>query len=149
MELNLYFSPTYSILSPKACSQKTKATSKTKDKSYLLYLTTGGCEDAGTVQLKDGSSPREGRVEICMDGVWGTICEFSWDAADAAVVCRQLGYSDRGMHKPYSLTIKYMYFSYLPSLGIVFPPLYNYKCLFFSMCSKAISTNMLEPNTTV
>ena len=48
------------------------------------------CED-GMVRLIGGETQLEGQVEICFDGVWGTICNDNWGSRDATVVCRQLG----------------------------------------------------------
>ena len=44
----------------------------------------------GSVQLVDGSSPNEGRVELCQNDQWGRVCGNNWDRDDARVVCRQL-----------------------------------------------------------
>ena len=48
------------------------------------------CDD-GDIRLEDGPSNIEGRVEICYNGVWGTVCDHHWDNRDAIVVCRKLG----------------------------------------------------------
>ena len=43
----------------------------------------------GDVRLMNGTE-YSGRVELCENGTWGTICDRNWDHQDAQVVCNQL-----------------------------------------------------------
>ena len=52
----------------------------------------GQCEE-GQIRLVDGPDGREyeGRLEICIQSHWGTVCDDRYNVEEAAVVCRQLG----------------------------------------------------------
>ena len=52
----------------------------------------------GQLRLVGAVLANEGRVEICINNVWGTICDDFWERSDAAVVCQQLGYSIQGQY---------------------------------------------------
>ena len=51
----------------------------------------------GELRLMGGPSEREGRVEMCYGGVWGSISDTQWNSLDAAVTCSQLGFEPSGM----------------------------------------------------
>ena len=62
---------------------------------HIIMFIIGNAQKAnctnGEVRLVDGSTEDDGRVEICINQVWGSICSYRWSIQDAIVVCKQLG----------------------------------------------------------
>ena len=58
-----------------------------------IFETPVACSD-GDIQLSGGRNGTVGLVQICIGNVWGTVCDDSWDATDAQVVCNQLGFAE-------------------------------------------------------
>ena len=50
------------------------------------------CPAESTIRLVGGSSEYQGRLEVFIDGQWGTVCDDRWALTDANVACRQLGF---------------------------------------------------------
>ena len=48
------------------------------------------------LHLVDGERESEDRVEVCVEGFWGTVCDSGWDQREACVVCSQIGFGERG-----------------------------------------------------
>ena len=60
----------------------------------LLYSLFVGCKHSSARLV--GSSPLEGRLEVCNHGVWSTVGDIYFGVLGASVACRQLGYSPLG-----------------------------------------------------
>ena len=54
--------------------------------THTHTLTVRPCMD-GSIRLADGVGNETGRVEVCVGGIWGTICDRFFNNADANFVC--------------------------------------------------------------
>ena len=71
---------------------------------YKIMIHAVTCTMEGATRLVNGATEREGRVEVCQNRYWGTVCSDSWTEEDAYVVCKQTGLktiSEKELGSPY------------------------------------------------
>ena len=60
-----------------------------------MTVEPANCE-TGDIRLVGGSLESEGRLEVCVNQLWGTVCSRSWDNKETRVACKQLGHQELG-----------------------------------------------------
>ena len=67
----------------------------------LIYMPVGdqtissNCSD-GDLRLTGKVTATSGRLEVCYNRAWGTVCSYGWGSTDSRVACRQLGFQPSG-----------------------------------------------------
>lgn len=57
----------------------------------------------GDVRLAGGAFATEGRVEVCANGIWGTVCGAGFTTVAAHVVCKELSLGTSGKYMSLSV----------------------------------------------
>ena len=103
--------------------------------SIILYAIR--CSDGAIRLAGSGSSSSQGRVEVCNNNQWGTVCDDTWNSLDARVACFHLGYSNEGnlnLHLDISkLTIQYSMLMLMVT----------YACTVYVFCNECIMFDLI------
>ena len=60
----------------------------------IMFVNT---DCGGDILLTSGVNETFQLVEVCEGGKWRSLCDNDWKEDDAAVVCREAGYTPLGM----------------------------------------------------
>ena len=71
----------------------------------LVFTIIIDCTNGAIRLIGSGSSSSQGRVEVCNNNQWGTVCDNAWDSVDANVACLELGYSTEGTRNSYHYNV--------------------------------------------
>ena len=63
---------------------------------HILGDTVGAVCDNGDLRLVDGATSSEGRLEVCINDAWGSVCSLYWTNNEANVACGKLEYLSIG-----------------------------------------------------
>lgn len=60
---------------------------------FRVYFNVAGECVHGSIRLANATETGlSGRVEVCMNGIWGSVASKGWGPEEATVVCRSLGF---------------------------------------------------------
>ena len=62
-----------------------------------LSFMAGNCAD-GAIRLIGGEDNSTGRLEVCFNNAWGSVCRNHFGTLDAQVACHQLGFLRDGKY---------------------------------------------------
>ena len=78
----------------------TNCTVKFRECDIIIFSDIDPCNTTGALQLSPviaNDTDTFGRLEICYDGYWGSVCDDYADSVTADVACKQLGHREGEM----------------------------------------------------
>ena len=86
--------------------------------TVILFCSIVHCKH-GSIRLAGSSDPLRGRVEVCVNGTWGSVCNDYWHNNDARVACRQLGFPAEGIIIIHVLFFTFIFFCFFPVIVFI------------------------------